>query len=144
MADIRHRVAISAPREDVYRAVSTPEGVSGWWTRTVEGESKLGGQLRFFFGSPEPAAVMTIEELTPHERVVWRCIEGPDEWLQTTQVFEMRPDGDQTVLMFTHAGWREPVEFMHHCSTRWGYFLLSLKAGLEGRGATPFPDDLKF
>jgi hypothetical protein len=31
---------------------------------------------------------------------------------------------------------------MHHCSTKWGYHLLGLKAGLEGGKATPFPDDL--
>ena len=31
---------------------------------------------------------------------------------------------------------------MHHCSTKWGYHLLGLKAGLEGGQATPFPDDI--
>jgi hypothetical protein len=32
--------------------------------------------------------------------------------------------------------WKEPVEFMHHCSTKWGVFLLSLKSLLEtGKGA---------
>jgi hypothetical protein len=46
------------------------------------------------------------------------------------------------VVLFTHAGWREPVEFMHHCSTKWAYFLLGLKAGLEGGPATPYPEDM--
>jgi hypothetical protein len=32
---------------------------------------------------------------------------------------------------------------MHHCSTKWGYFMLSLKAGLEGGAYTAHPDDLK-
>jgi hypothetical protein len=32
---------------------------------------------------------------------------------------------------------------MHHCSTKWAYFLLGLKAGLEGGAATPYPDDMK-
>jgi hypothetical protein len=36
----------------------------------------------------------------------------------------------------------EITEFMHHCSTKWGYHLLGLKAGLEGGQATPFPDDI--
>jgi hypothetical protein len=36
-----------------------------------------------------------------------------------------------------------PVEFMHHCSTKWGVFLLSLKSLLEtGKGA-PHPNDIK-
>jgi uncharacterized protein YndB with AHSA1/START domain len=144
MADIRHRVSIKAPRENVYRAVATRDGVASWWTRTVEGESTPGGQLRFFFGVPEPAATVEIRDLKPNERVEWHCVQGPDEWVGTDILFEIKPDGDETVLMFTHADWREPVEFMHHCSTRWGYFLLSLKAGLEGRQATPWPEDLKF
>ncbi len=37
MADIRHRVGIAAPRERVYRALATREGLSGWWTRDVRG-----------------------------------------------------------------------------------------------------------
>ena len=32
---------------------------------------------------------------------------------------------------------------MAHCSTKWGYFLLEMKAGLEGGKAHAFPDDLK-
>ncbi len=39
--------------------------------------------------------------------------------------------------------WREPVEFMAHCSTKWAYFLLGLKAGLEGGEYTAYPDDMK-
>ncbi len=54
-------------------------------------------------------------------------------------------------MLFTQAGWREPVPFMPHCSTKWAVFLLGLlglglkaglKAGLEGGKPTPFPDDL--
>jgi hypothetical protein len=26
-----------------------------------------------------------------------------------------------------HANWKEPVEFMHHCGTKWATFLLSLR-----------------
>ena len=51
---------------------------------------------------------------------------------------------DETVVLFTHADWREPVEFMAHCSARWAYFLLSLKSYLEIGKGTPFPEDLKF
>jgi len=37
----------------------------------------------------------------------------------------------------------EPGEFMHHCSTKWAVFLMSLKSLLEtGKGA-PAPDDVK-
>ncbi len=32
---------------------------------------------------------------------------------------------------------------MAHCSTKWGYFLLGLKNGLEGGKATRYPEDMK-
>ena len=40
-------------------------------------------------------------------------------------------------------GWREPVEFMSHCSTKWATFLLSLKALLETGTGAPHPRDLQ-
>jgi uncharacterized protein YndB with AHSA1/START domain len=144
MADIRHRVAIEAPARAVYEAIATPEGVATWWTRDTRGESTEGGDIEFWFGGDEPSAVMQLVELTPPRRVAWRCDQGPAEWLGTTQTFDVREENGEAVVMFTHAGWEEPVEFMHHCSTRWGYFLLSLKHQLEQAAGTPWPDDEKF
>lgn len=47
------------------------------------------------------------------------------------------------MLLFTHAGWREPVELMDHCSTKWGSFLLGLKSWLEEGSARPYREDAK-
>ena len=139
MPDIRNRVGVNAPIDEVYDAIATREGVSEWWTTTVEGNAHVGGELAFFFGGPDRAATMEIVESTSPSRVLWRCVQGPDEWVGTTISFDLRQNGDETVVVFAHAGWREPVEFMYHCSTAWAYFLLSLKHGLEGGKATPFP-----
>jgi uncharacterized protein YndB with AHSA1/START domain len=143
--DIRHRVAISAPLAQVYEAVATTEGISEWWTRDgVQGESNEGSRLEFYFGRPEPAAVMEVTRLDAEGHVSWKCIDGAEEWVGTELTFDLREDEDETVVLFTHADWREPVEFMAHCSTRWAYFLLSLKSYLETGMGTPFPEDLKF
>lgn len=145
MPDIRHRVAIAAPPDQVYEAIATPEGISQWWTRDgVRGESREGSQLQFFFGQPEPAAVVDIGRLDPAGQVCWRCVGGADEWVGTTLTFDLKDAGGETVVLFTHAGWGSPSEFMAHCSARWAYFLLSLKAYLETGKGTPSPDDLKF
>jgi uncharacterized protein YndB with AHSA1/START domain len=143
--DIRHRVVIAAPLRTVYEAVATPQGISDWWTRDgVRGESGEGSKLRFFFGQPEPAAVMEVTRLDPDGHVHWRCIEGADEWVGTNLAFDLTDDDDETVVLFTHADWRSPSDFMAHCSARWAYFLLSLKSLLETGKGTPFPEDLKF
>jgi uncharacterized protein YndB with AHSA1/START domain len=146
--DIRHRVGISAPLGSVYEAVATTEGLSEWWTRDgVRGESSEGSKLQFFFGQPEPAAVMEVARLSPDGHVSWTCVEGHDEWVGTKITFDFTHKDDETVetvVLFTHADWREPVEFMAHCSARWAYFLLSLKSYLETGRGTPFPEDLRF
>lgn len=145
MVDIQHRVVVSAPLPEVYDAVATAAGVSEWWTRDgVRGDAREGGHLAFHFGDPQPAATMEVTRLDPSGHVGWRCIGGADEWVGTTLGFDLRADGDETVVMFTHAGWREPGEFMAHCSARWAYFLLSMKAYVEDGKGTPFPDDVKF
>jgi uncharacterized protein YndB with AHSA1/START domain len=145
MVDIRHRVAISAPLGAVYQAVATAEGISEWWTRDgVRGEPSEGSRLQFFFGQPNPAAVMEVSRLDPDGHVGWICLEGADEWVGTKLSFDLTQKGEETVVLFAHADWREPVEFMAHCSARWAYFLLSLKSYLETGTGTPFPDDLRF
>jgi uncharacterized protein YndB with AHSA1/START domain len=142
MADIRHRVGIAAPPEKVYEKLATIEGLSSWWTRDVSGNAGIDGTVEFSFGSPDRIAVMEVVDLQPDRRVGWRCVKGPDEWIDTSFTFDLDPAADETVLLFTNAGWREPVEFMHHCSTKWAYFILSMKASLEGGTATPYPDDM--
>ncbi len=145
MPEIRHRVAVTAPLDQAFEAIASPEGISQWWTRSgVEGESKVGSQLSFFFGQPDPAAVVEVTRLEPTGQVGWRCVGGADEWVGTTLDFELKEAGGETAVLFTHAGWRSPSEFMAHCSARWAYFLLSLKSYLETGKGTPFPDDARF
>ncbi|WP_333770263.1 SRPBCC family protein [Streptomyces sp. IBSBF 2435] len=84
-------------------------------------------------------------ELTgPAPRLVrWEVVAGPEEWVGTHVRWELRQDGDWTIVLFTHEGWREPVEFMHHCSTKWAAFLLSLKQLLETGEGAPDPHDTR-
>jgi uncharacterized protein YndB with AHSA1/START domain len=143
MPDIRHRVGIAAPQSRVYEMLSTTDGLAGFWTRQVEGNSAVGGKLSFFFGRPEPSAVMEVIELSPDDRVRWRCVGGPPEWVGTTVTFDLKDGEGETALLFTHADWREPVEFMHHCNTKWATVLIGLRSGLEGGAFTSFPDDTR-
>ena len=119
MVDILHRIGISAPASQVYDAVATIGGLSSWWTESVTGDSAPGGRLTFTFGAPDRIVVVEVVAATPDARVVWRCVGGPSEWMDTTMTFDLEQSGDETVLRFAHAGWREPVEFMGHCSSKW-------------------------
>ncbi|MGY1811009.1 SRPBCC domain-containing protein [Blastococcus sp. SYSU D00669] len=144
MVDILHRVGVeSSTPESVYGALTTVEGLAGWWTDDTKGSGdQVGGTLAFRF-PPVGGFDMEVVELQPAQRVVWRVVDGPEEWIGTTIEWTLRQDGDYTIVLFRHAGWKEPVEFMHHCSTKWGSYLMSLKSLLEtGRGA-PAPRDVQ-
>jgi uncharacterized protein YndB with AHSA1/START domain len=141
MEQIRHRVGIRAPRPAVLAKLTTLDGLAIWWTRDVTGDPTPGGKLEFCFGRPGRCAVMEVADATATS-VVWNCIGGPDEWVGGVLTFDLEQEGDETVLKFTQS-WREPVDFMFHCSTKWGFFLLGLKASLEGDKGTPFPGELQ-
>ena len=51
MYDILHRVGIKASPREVYDALTTPEGLAAWWTTATSGDGKVGGILKFRFGS---------------------------------------------------------------------------------------------
>ena len=142
MLDILHKVGIkSSSPHQAYQALTTREGLSGWWTDDTKGESDVGDVLQFRFGAG--GFDMKVLELEPAKRVQWQVVDGPAEWIGTKVNWDIRQEGDWTIVLFKHQGWKEPVEFMHHCSTKWGVFLLSLKSLLEtGKGA-PAPNDLK-
>jgi uncharacterized protein YndB with AHSA1/START domain len=140
MPDILHRVGIKASPNKVYNALNTLEGLSGWWTTDTQGECKAGGVIRFRFGE-RGGFDMKVIELDPARRVLWQVVEGPEEWVGTRISWELKQEGDWTLIFFQHQGWKEPREVMHHCSTKWAIFLMSVKSLVEtGKGA-PYPND---
>ena len=146
MADILHRIGVLTETPDkVYDALTTIDGLAGWWTAETKSKNSGGavGDLIEFRFPPVGGFDMEVLEAVPAKRVTWRVADGPEEWLGTTIDFELRQDGDYTIVLFKHEGWREPVEFMHHCSTKWGQFLMSLKALVETGEGAPAPDDVQ-
>jgi len=142
MPSILHKVGIrSASRNDVYRALTTIDGLSAWWTTETNGESKVGGVIQFRFGAG--GFDMKVLELHPATRVLWQVVDGPQEWIDTRISFDLKENDGWTIILFKHEGWKEPVEFMHHCSTKWAVFLLSLKSLLETGKGRPYPDEIK-
>jgi uncharacterized protein YndB with AHSA1/START domain len=146
MPDILHQVGLKASLNDVYKALSTRDGVAGWWSSETEGESEVGGVLKFRFtnGGVELGRIDTkVLELVPATRVLWEVVGGPEEWIGTKISYDLKQDGDYVRVLFKHEGWKEPVEFMHHCSTKWAIFLMSLKSLVESGTGAPSPHDVK-
>jgi uncharacterized protein YndB with AHSA1/START domain len=140
MPAILHRISIDADPTSVRDQIATKEGIARWWTATpLGGDATPGGRLEVLFpGNGQPSAIMEIIE-DDEGAVVWRCVEGPSDWVDTTISFTFVPHGDATTLLFRHAGWRKENEFMAGCSTNWGAYLTGLKSGVEHRGFGAYP-----
>ena len=142
MLDILHRVGLrTASPEKVYDALTTVDGLAAWWTDDTTGSSEVGGVLEFRF--PVGGFDMEVLDRRAPEHVAWKVVGGPEEWIGTTVEWDLRQDGEWTVVLFGHRGWAQPGEFMHHCSTKWGSFLLSLKAMVETGVGAPAPNDVR-
>jgi len=141
MLNIVHRIGISnTTLKEVYNAIATREGIASWWTTEVHGTSEVGKVLEFRFGQGGPH--FEVLKLVPMKMVEWKCVSGPPEWMDTHIEFNISKQDDEIVLLFKHSGWKIEDEFMYHCSTQWGYFLITLKDKLAGiRKAKPFGSD---
>jgi len=143
MPDILHKVGFKTQSpHDAYMALTDIDGLSKWWTTQTAGEGKTGDIIEFRFGD-KGGFDMKVLELVPDERVLWQVVGGPEEWLGTKISFDLKQAGDYTLVLFKHADWKEPVEFMHHCSTKWAMFLMSLQSLMETGTGRPFPNDVR-
>lgn len=146
MIDILHRVGIKAPASKVYSALSTVDGVAGWWTRETTGTSEPGGNIDVLFSTPDGERLggmnIAVVALEADREVRWRFTAGPEEWIGTEATFRLFEDGDFTIVRFAHSKWREAVEFTEHCSTKWATFLMSLKQLVETGTGRPAPNDV--
>lgn len=141
MVDILHRVGIIASTNDVYSALTTIDGLAGWWTQDTTGDPD--GVIQFrFAGAGGEGFDMRVLETKPDELVRWEVVAGPDEWIGTHVSFELSQVDDWAIVLFKHEGWKEPVEFMHHCSTKWATYLMSLKSLVETGEGAPAPRDV--
>jgi hypothetical protein len=58
--------------------------------------------LQFRFG--DGGFDMKVLELKPAKRVLWQVVDGPEEWLGTKISFDLKQNGDWTVVLFKHEG----------------------------------------
>lgn len=136
---IYHRLLIKAPAEKVYEALTTQEGLAGWWTPDTTAKPEIGSLSRFAFG-PDYFKLMKVEELTPYSKVKWRCTKGFEDWIGTSLSFELEPHAKGTILLFHHDGWAACTPEFASCSFDWALFFRSLKSLCETGNGFPYPE----
>jgi uncharacterized protein YndB with AHSA1/START domain len=142
MPDIMHLLRIDAAPERVYRALTTAEDVRNWWTRDLDLDETVGGAGVFRFYDNRVVTKVRIDAPQPPSRVGWTTLSStaPGGWEGTTMSFDLRAEGDVTVLLFAHRGFAEASENYARVTTGWAYFLFSLQRYLETGSGVPAPD----
>jgi len=108
--------------------------VSKWWVREVvgtrtefEGESSKLNDVFILRHSDVHYSKHQLTDFIPDKKVIWLVTdskltwikENKQEWTGTKMVFEIVPDGEKTILNFTHDGLVPHLECYGHCVHFW-------------------------
>jgi uncharacterized protein YndB with AHSA1/START domain len=142
MPEIMHLLKIRAAQDTIYQAVSTADGIRNWWTRDVALDPRLGGTGEFGFYDHRMFIKVKVAELRPPERVVWDVAASTGGVFDGTRIsFDLTAENGVTSLLFAHRGLASGASNIASATTRWGFYLLSLKRYLDGGKGAPNPDD---
>ena len=123
---IKYLFHINAKRSDVFKAISTIDGLSKWWTVQTSGSADRGGIIQFRFaesGGPD----MKVKEVKTGESMAWECVASPHGWVGNTFTIKLDDNEGKTRVRFSHDGWNEQDDFYAICSFSWGRYMESLR-----------------
>jgi uncharacterized protein YndB with AHSA1/START domain len=139
MATILLRMPVEAEPKAVYDAVALSEGVNGWWSNHTEGPAGVGSTMKVAFPDAPITFDFEVTEEHPGERVAWRCLSGPPEWIATTVSFDIQTDAESQVsVLFSHDGWATTHESFPFIAYSWAQILPRLKELAETDRSDPF------
>jgi len=146
MNHFQQSLLLEASPAAVYAALTTAEGLRGWWTQDCDIATGVGGTSHFRFGPNHKD--MRIEHLAPGREVRWLCTRAHiavakltrrDEWVGTRPVFRISPEDDgRTRLDFVHIGLVPGLDCYELCNRGWRYFLASFERYMHIGCGTPY------
>ena len=135
MAKSSHRIRVHASPDRVFQALSTKDGLEGWFTAQVDGDVGEGRDVRMHFKGKESFG-WHLAKMRP-DHVHWNCTEGPGSAKGTTVDYLLKKEGQDTVIECDHDGWPEAHEALATCNTLWGLLMSRLKDYVETSKANP-------
>jgi uncharacterized protein YndB with AHSA1/START domain len=139
MAKILLRFPVAAERDAVYRALASEAGVRGWWSEKTEGPAGTDSVMKVAFPDAPITFDFEVTEDLPSERVAWRCLAGPPEWIGTELSFDLKDgDGGEVAVDFTHDGWKTTTDSFPFIAYSWAQIFPRLKRLAETGEENPY------
>jgi uncharacterized protein YndB with AHSA1/START domain len=129
-------INIAATPENVFEAITTEHGIAGWITPRVKAQPSVGAVNEYTFDSGNTLG-FRVESLERPERVVWKPVQAPAEWLETRLTFAVAEASGASRLTFTHSGLPEGYPAYGFFTYCWSQYIRSLKLLLETGSGEP-------
>ncbi|GEM_PF-217888 len=139
--DYARRIAFRAPRERVCDAISTLDGLRGWWTTIVGGSAAAGDELRLGYAGLDESITMRVDDASRPASLQWTCLAHIrfDDWNGTRVTFDLvEREAETCELSFRHVGLAPDLACCSVCEPGWDRFLASLAGYIERGEGAPF------
>ena len=107
---ISRRLELAHPQEKVWAALTTPEGLAGWFGSSVEGQVAPGHDVRMRWEQHGHEATLAIKVVDPMNvfAYCWGIVGAPEGDPRRTYVeFRLEPVAGDTVLTVTESGFAQ-------------------------------------
>ena len=128
--DIVHYLQVNGDQEKIYQVISTPRGISKWWSLDASGHSELGAVLDLDFGPGYQWQAQVIEMVPPVEYTLLLIRADPD-WINTTVGFHLEQSDGAVNVRFHHKGWDQASEHYYISCYCWAMYLRLMKRYVE-------------
>ena len=134
-----HKITVDAPTKEVFKAITTAEGLRGWFTKEVTGDpGKDNSEFTLSFSKHEGPVSWKLTATKPDSEVRWECTTGPGRLKGTKAIFRLSQKGEgKTVVDLEHDGFDDTDEKIKTCNTLWGGLMFHLKEYAEKHQPEP-------
>ena len=130
METVFHSFFFISPSKDVFEAISTPDGLNSWWSKTCAGNAALGEEYQMGFGPGYDDWCAVISKYSPREFEL-TFENAMEDWIGTRVGFVLTDKNDATNVEFYHSGWSSQSEHFKISSYCWAMCLRLLRRFVE-------------
>jgi len=135
--DFNTTITVNASAVEAMKKINQ---VNLWWAKNFSGKAeKVNDTFTVRFG--ETFVDFQISELVPNKKVAWKVtdcnlhwIKAKKEWKGTEVVFEIKANGNNTQIDFTHVGLVPGVECYNDCEVGWTGHITNSLVNLINKG----------
>lgn len=126
----RQSYFLEASPTAVFRALTNPEALTGWFLSAAKVEPRKGGAFEFdWIGGYHMESTLSGFVRNQAVSFLWVDRLPNGKFVTTYAGFTLKKKGKGTLLVLRHEGFNDPGHFAE-CSSRWAYYLTNLKSVL--------------